>query len=338
MKLPLAKTYPRLWTLEAGMVMVVTDLHGDWEAYQRYRDRFVDLQARGLADWLIFTGDLIHSDLPGPADQSLPIVLDVITLQEHYGPAVIYLCGNHELPHLYSVSLAKGNRVYTPDFEKALSQSGRRAQVIELFDSLPFFIRTRAGVALAHAGAPPPMTNPQDAGAIFNWSHKKILAQAEAEMGQENREILRQSYARLFQGTYQSLVNYYLDVAEPDDPRYDHLLRGFFVSNMAEFNDLLWPALFTRCEREYGTAHYAIFLDALLKELSVGFVTQNWLVAGHMRATGGHKLVVNRHLRLASGKHADPREAGHYLLFDAAKPIHQVETLFSGLKAGFPAG
>jgi hypothetical protein len=50
MTLVLKKTFPRLWSLKAGVAMVVTDLHGDWEIYQRYRDRFVDLQAKGQAD------------------------------------------------------------------------------------------------------------------------------------------------------------------------------------------------------------------------------------------------------------------------------------------------
>jgi Icc-related predicted phosphoesterase len=81
--------------------MVVTDLHGDWDAYQRYRDCFVDLQAKGQANCLIFTGDLIHRDAPTHPDCSLEIVLDVISLQETFGEAIICLCGNHELPHLY---------------------------------------------------------------------------------------------------------------------------------------------------------------------------------------------------------------------------------------------
>jgi hypothetical protein len=37
------KTHPRLWSLDAGVAMVVTDLHGDWDAYARYRDQFIGL-------------------------------------------------------------------------------------------------------------------------------------------------------------------------------------------------------------------------------------------------------------------------------------------------------
>ncbi len=61
----------RVIDLEAGMAMVVTDLHGDWDAYQRYRDRFLDLRANGRADYLILTGDLIHHEGSEAEDKSL---------------------------------------------------------------------------------------------------------------------------------------------------------------------------------------------------------------------------------------------------------------------------
>jgi Icc-related predicted phosphoesterase len=70
----LAKTSPRLWSLDAGVAMVVTDLHGDWDAYARYRDRFVELRAAGQADCLIVTGDLIHREPDVGADRSCPPV------------------------------------------------------------------------------------------------------------------------------------------------------------------------------------------------------------------------------------------------------------------------
>jgi len=36
MTFTLAKTYPRLWSLDAGVAMVVTDLHGEQYAQQAY--------------------------------------------------------------------------------------------------------------------------------------------------------------------------------------------------------------------------------------------------------------------------------------------------------------
>ncbi len=331
MTFTLTKPFPRLWSLEAGVAMVVTDLHGDEDAYRRYRDRFVDLQAKGQADCLIFTGDLIHRENPVEPDKSVEIVLDVIALQAHYGQAIIYLCGNHEMPHIYGISLAKGDKVYTPTFEAALSSSQRRTEVISLFDSLPFYVRTRAGVTLTHAGAPAASADPTTAPQIFNWSHQSLLAQADQTLATEDAAALRSGYAKLQHAPYDLLAQHFLAVSSPTDPRYNDLLRGFLVGNVPLFNQLLWPALFTRCEQEYGLADYRIFLDALLQELSQGFYPQQVLVAGHMTIRGGYQVVAQRHLRLASAHHATPREAGHYLLFDVARPVQRVEDLLPGL-------
>lgn len=329
----LAKTYPRLWSLEAGVAMVVTDLHGDWDVYQRCRDQFLALQAKGQVDCLIFTGDLIHSQSSPEPDKSLEIVLDVLSLQAVYGSAVIYLCGNHEMPHIYGIGLARGNREYTPDFEFALSRSDRRAEVMALFDSLPFYVRTQAGVSLAHAGSFAEITEPENAWRIFNWSHRELLGWAQEALAREDVVALRQVFARLnHAASYEALAEYYLAVSGPDDPRYDHLLRGFLATAAPSF-ELLWSALFTRCEDNYGQIGYPVFLDALLKELSVDYVAQEVLVSGHMRVQGGHQIIAHRQLRLASGVHASPSEAGQYLIFDTSQPIQSVGDLLAGLRS-----
>jgi hypothetical protein len=314
--------------------MVVTDLHGDWDAYQRYRDRFVKLQARNSVDCLVFTGDLIHSSLSGQPDNSIQIVLDVLALQAIYGSAVIYLCGNHEMPHIYSVGLAKGDKDYTPAFEAALSQCGRRTEVTDLFDTLPFYIRTPAGVSLAHAGAPALMADPKKALKILNWSHQDLLSWAQKSVAGADVDAMRCAYARLNRAeSYEALARHYIAIAGPDDPRYDHLLRGFLATTAPEF-DLLWSALFTRCEEEYG-ADYAIFLDAMLKELSVGFVPQRFLVSGHMNTPNGHRVFDRVQLRLASAWHARPRDAGQYLRFDVTQSIRSVEDILTRLESVF---
>jgi hypothetical protein len=311
--------------------MVVTDLHGDWDTYRRYRDRFVEFQARGRVDCLIFTGDLIHSETATQPDNSVDMLLDVLALQAAYGSAVIYLCGNHEMPHIYSIGLAKGRREYTPAFEAALTQSERRAEVLALFDSLPFYIRTRAGVSLAHAGASPAMLEPKNALKIFGWSHQDLLAWAAKALTEEGVDVVRQAYVRLNQAvSYSALAQHYLAISSPGDPRYDDLLKGFLATAAPSF-ELLWATLFTRCEEEYGTMNYAIFLDAMLKELSLDFFPQQILVAGHMPVPQGHRIIARRQLRLASGRHTRPREAGRYLLFDAARPIQAVEDVLAGL-------
>ncbi|MCB0209476.1 MAG: metallophosphoesterase [Anaerolineae bacterium] len=311
--------------------MVVTDLHGDWDVYERYRDRFAHLHANGQADYLIFTGDLIHAEKP-EIDKSLEIILDILALRVTYGKAIILLCGNHEMPHIYNITLARGSHHYTPHFEKALSQNQWRSEVIDLFKSLPFYIRSHAGVSLTHAGAPALFAEQAHALKLFHWNHQEIFNWAESVMARENIVSLRNGYSRLNKGIpYNTLAHYFLAVSGPDDPRYDDLLRGFIASSHPNFEGLLWPALFTRCEEEYGLADHRIFVNALLQALSIDFAAQKCLVTGHITIKGGYQLVTNQHLRLASARHASPRHAGRYLLFDTCKPINNAKDLLNNL-------
>jgi hypothetical protein len=326
----LRKTLPRVWSLEAGVAMVVTDLHGDWDTYRRYRDRFVDLNAVGQADYLILTGDLIHREDEATPDRSLEIVLDVIAMQREYGQSILYLCGNHELPHIYSFILAKNGQMFTPSFEVALAESQRRAEIIALFDSLPFYVRTRAGLSLTHAGAASFFVETQYINEIMHWRHQHLLGWATMALESGDLEFLRRSYASRHHLPYDALAKYYLAVAGPDDPRYNDLLRGFVVSNHAAFDRVLWPALSTRCEKQYGRA-YSQFLEAMLDALSIDFFPQQALVAGHMPTNGGYELVGRRHLRLSSGCHATPQLTGQYLLVDTARPIKEAKDLLPGL-------
>jgi hypothetical protein len=313
--------------------MVVTDLHGDWDVYRRCRDRFVALQAREQIDCLIFTGDLIHAESETLPDRSVDIVADVLALQSAYGAAVIYLCGNHEMPHIYGISLARGSKEYTAAFEAALSRSGRRTEVTALFDSLPFFVRTRAGVSVAHAGASPVMLDARNTTRLFNWDHQELLGRAEQALAGEDIVALRRAFAEGNNAvSYEALARHYLSVSGPEDPRYDYLVRGFLATNAPSF-DLLWSALFTRCEEEFGPKQYAIFLDATLKELSVDFSRQEVLVSGHMNTQKGHRVIAQRQLRLSSARHAQPHSAGEYLIFDAASPVRGVKTLLANLRS-----
>ena len=120
--------------MDDGVVMVVTDLHGDWPLYQRYRDIFLALRERELVDTLVIAGDLIHSEGPSETDRSLDIVLDLMALHETLGPRLVVLLGNHEMAHLYAVVLSKGDVTYTPRFEAALGS--HRDAVLSFFDSL----------------------------------------------------------------------------------------------------------------------------------------------------------------------------------------------------------
>lgn len=311
----------RVVDLDAGVAMVVTDLHGDWDVYRRYRDRFLTLEAHGRADILIFTGDLIHSEGPPEEDRSLSIVLDVIALHASLGGRIIYLLGNHELPHLYGITLQKGPHLYTPSFEAAMGE--HREEIISFFDELAFYVRTRAGVSLCHAGAFAGVGEPGVAARLFGCSHRRIWEEVSALLPADQRASLRTGFAKLSDESYDDLARRYLAVSGPEDPRYDDLLIGSIVSSVHPDFELLWAALFSRNEWDNGMQEYGVSVDTLLRHLSDGFQKQEVLVAGHMGCRGGYALVSDRQLRLASGSHAHPLTEARYLLFDLEEPVRR---------------
>ena len=100
---------------------------------------------------------------------------------------------------------------------------------------------------------------------------------------------------------------------------------------------LLYSALFTRCEQEYGVGAYAKILAALLQHLSTAYVQQRVLVTGHISVRNGYQIIAGQHLRLASSAHARPREAGRYLLFDTTRPISKASDLRPNLHTVYAA-
>jgi len=124
--------------------MVVTDLHGDRDAFNRCLSHFSRLYRQDAVDHLILLGDLIHGYGASEMDNSVHMVIDMMALQNTFGPdQVIMLLGNHEMPHIYGISLSKGDQDFTPRFEHALGD--QRLRVLSFFDSLPFYVRTAAG-------------------------------------------------------------------------------------------------------------------------------------------------------------------------------------------------
>lgn len=313
--------------------MVVTDLHGDWDAYQRYRDHFLSLRAQNSAHYLILTGDLIHR-YGGPAelDRSLDIVLDVRALKAQLGDHLIYLLGNHELPHIYTITLQKGDDLFTPRFEAAMGE--HRQDIVTFFESLPFYVRTKAGVTVCHAGATAANSTLNGVTRLFNLSHRHILEETAGTITAAERPLLRRALRESNNMTYYEMVRTFFAVTGLDDPRYDDFLIGTVASAHPEF-ELLWSALFTRNEYQYGQHGYGILLSNMLQALSADFHPQRVLVTGHIDCKGGYKLVTEQQLRLASAKHAQPRQAGLYLLFDLEKPVKTAEELLPGLGSVF---
>ncbi len=313
--------------------MVVTDLHGDWTLYERYRDVFLELQARDLAHFLIFTGDLIHSEGPPAEDRSLEIVLDLMTLKARLGPTLIVLLGNHEMPHIYHVTLSKGDRVYTPRFERAMGPD--RERVLTFFRQRPFVVRTAAGVTICHAGAFPQATDPHAIAHLERFSHEGLLNRVEAQIPPGQRPALRRAVGEMTGVAYADLARTYMGVDSPADPRYDDYLLGIFAGYQDEFK-LLWSALFSRNEYDGGMKAYTQQVEAMLARLSQAGTVQRVLVTGHIGARNGYRILARgQHLRVASGSHAHPYRTARYLLFDTGRPAPAAEALLPGLGSVF---
>jgi Icc-related predicted phosphoesterase len=309
-----------------GRIYVVTDLHGDWQAYSRYRDHFLTLLDRGEADTLVVAGDLIHGYGPAEEDYSVSILWDLMQLQAELGSdRLIMLLGNHELPHIYSVTLSKGDITFTPRFEHAMGDY--RPSIVAFLKTLPFLVRTAAGVMVTHAGASPKTAVPAAAERLLNFSHDTLLNEVD-EMLQRNEVIdLIESTLGWTVDRYESQALEYLAVTGPEDPRYLDLLRGFVVSSLEPEWSLLWEFFFTQCEKVINPYSYDKVLERFLESYSSPVLPQKLVVTGHIAVKGGYEIIADRQLRLASWQHAQPREAGSYLLFDASRPLESPRDL-----------
>jgi hypothetical protein len=325
----------RFLNLTEGTAMLVTDLHGDRDAFHRYIHRFYTLYKSGEAQRLIFLGDLIHGYGSEQTDGSLNMILNVIKLQRELGPdTVIMLLGNHEMPHIYGISLAKGEIEFTPRFERVLGD--HREDVLAFFRGLPFYIRTAAGVMLTHYGPAPDVCEHVDL--LRHFDHEAILQEADQVLSQtDDLTPLYQQYSAVYGAPYDEEADYYLAVRGPDDPRYTHLLRAFMISQQSTSFRVLWDMLFT--VNEIGLTEWA-YLQGCQRFLSAFSVDapaeQRVLVSGHMITPMGGYMLVNRcQFRLSSAAHARPREAGRYLLLDCAKPARAANDLLGSLGSVF---
>ncbi|MEJ2148278.1 MAG: metallophosphoesterase family protein [Chloroflexota bacterium] len=316
----------RVIDLQQDIVYVVTDLHGAWEPYERHTQNFLRLFRAHQADRLIFLGDVIHGYGPTQTDYSLPILQDIMQLREDLGTSqVILLLGNHELAHIYSVPLTKGQSNFTPRFERTVIDN--RESIATFLHSLPFVVRTSGGVMLAHAGAARRTANPKAAKDLMEFSHQALLDAANERI--ENRdveEVIRREMGLEPEG-YLLEAQRQLNIADSNDPRYLDLLRGFLAMKIKPEWPLLWDFFFTQCEAQLTIESYRKILERFLESFSDEDNPQRVLVTGHINTPGGYTIIAERQLRLASWAHAIPQSSGCYLLFDVARPVRRARDL-----------
>jgi hypothetical protein len=335
----LLRSYKRVIDLDSGTALVTTDLHGAGAIYDHLRKTFLRLRAEGTVNRWIICGDLIHSSGPEQDDASLRMILDVMRLQEELGQdQVILLLGNHEMPHIYGITLSKGSLTFTPRFEQALAALDHqskpklpyhRRDVMAFLRRLPFYVRTKAGVTLSHAGAALPLATGHLIEAILDFDHDALLKLADDRMRAKYDVHALKSNAR-----YIAQAQAELAIEGPYDPRLPELARAIVVSQTCEDFHLLWDVLFAQNETG-GTplsSYKKVVQESLQQFSACGPYEQRVIVAGHIGVEGGHKLVGLQQLRLASYAHAHPNEAGEVLLLNCEQPILYAEELLPHLR------
>jgi hypothetical protein len=335
---------PRVIDLNDGIAMVVTDLHGAWDVYRRLRDLFLSLKAKGDVKCLILCGDLVHSEGPDEADASLDMLMDVMALQADLGKeTVIMLLGNHEMPHIYGLTLAKGSVEYTPRFESMLTRldqrykaSQTRKTILRSLADLPFFVRTKAGVLITHAGAAPDVASAKHVERLLQVDHQTLIDSADQELRKFDIASLQRGYSHFTGLTYEDQAKRYLAVTGPDDPRFNDLLRVLFLSGQNTDFDLTWNTLFSQNDLEVGELVYLRTVKNFLQYVSeVSPHEQRVLVAGHIGVKDGYAEVGKQQMRLASYTHAFPKRSARYLLLDCEKTVKTVSDLVPGLRFVF---
>jgi len=318
-----------------GQIMVVTDLHGNRPAFDRAIQVFRERLADETVDQLVICGDLIHAPEPGgPEDDSLGLLTDFIALQRELGAeTVTLLCGNHEFPHIYGQPLSRGDTNVTAAFEQALTQSGRRQELVDYLSQLPFYVLTPSGVMLSHAGPSEALTTPEAAREIMDFDHIAFRDHVDDVLARYDMSHARSVYAANYGVSYAELAAALLGAETESDSHYDHLLRAFVLQSEAAY-ELLWGALFTRNEQSLPNdlrrvIEYEKIVQNFLKAVAANAPAYppHIVVSGHIATRGGYVVVDDAHLRIASYAHAQPKESGTYLLFEAAATYTDADDL-----------
>ncbi len=334
----------RIIDLNSGTAMVITDLHGAWDAYQRLRDQFLSLYAKGEVSHLVICGDLIHNEGMEEFDASLDMLLDVMGLQADLGKeTVIMLLGNHELPHIYGLTLAKGSVEFTPRFESALTRLDqryklpiKRKEVRAFLASLPFFARTKGGVLITHAGAASDVTSVKHVDRLLKLDHDELITLADTELKKFDIGSLQRGYSHFTGISYDEQAKHYLAVSGTEDPRYNELLRVLFLSGQNTDFDLMWNTLFSQNELDVGESAYLKTLKNFLSYFStVSPHELRVMVSGHISVKDGFVEIGKQQLRMASCTHAFPRKSARYLLLDCEKTVNSSDELIPGLRFVF---
>lgn len=178
-----------------GKALIITDLHGNWEDYQKYQkkwDKYLEED-----NFVIITGDIVHNTSP-EKDGSVEMLESV---QEYCQLDNFHLLlGNHESCHITGKHIYKGISDQKKDFEELLKLKfgykwvEKLDEYVEFFKRLPFAVKTRNGVIISHGGPPLDSVNLEELETVNNEDYllneklKGLLWRREFECTQKELE------------------------------------------------------------------------------------------------------------------------------------------------------
>ena len=159
-----------------GKALIITDLHGNLEDYNRYMEIWKEFKDKN--HHLILTGDFIHSCYVN--DGSLEIIESIKTHYENEENFHILL-GNHEWAQILDESIYKYGLNQTQDFKGFVYKKygDKTAEKMEyykkFFKTLAIAVRTENKVLISHAGPSPHLKSEDDIKNISNNDYSNNL-------------------------------------------------------------------------------------------------------------------------------------------------------------------
>jgi len=159
---------------EEGKAMIVTDIHGNLDDFNKYIDIWEDFQDKD--HHIIITGDFIHA-MGLENDESV----EVVNIAKKYlkrSTNFHLLLGNHEWSIITRMVLFKGGENITENFEKKLKQRfgaswRKKIEDCSIFlESLPIAAKTENKVFISHSGPAKGIESIED---IINITNKGYL-------------------------------------------------------------------------------------------------------------------------------------------------------------------
>ena len=284
----------RIIDIDAGRLLIASDLHGNWEDYQKIKNVFKSLRDKGKADALILDGDLVHG-YPGYEDKSVEILDDLI---DNPDSRVISMLGNHELMHIYHLGKnVKNVHDFAGPLEKKIE--GNRARYVDFMKSMPYAVRTAGGVLINHTGANVPMAADLP---VSDYPHHPSEQLSGKTDGFELVDSLDHDAVLAALGVVMEAQS---GQRLPDDFSHKYSPQIGQTFNETAIGNYLLEVFFNKNEDQYKDGVYERMLTIFMRKMSKGGSQQRFLVSGHIEVPDGYRVVGGKQLRISSSHGAE---------------------------------